>query len=120
MENVDYCPTCKQQVAYESSNGELYCSVCGRTKAFSLNVALRKADDDRRAQRAKRFKLVAIVLAAVIGGVLLLIAFAMAPERMGKAAYQGFIKGTALFVLLGLGWLVFWFAVRFWRRLTKH
>jgi len=58
----DYCPACQETVEYELSDGDYYCSICGRTKG----VAEETAKYDRRRVNRKRLKVAGVVLCLLL------------------------------------------------------
>jgi len=96
----DYCPCCKKKVKYEFTDGEYFCSICGRTKG----VAEEKIKLDKKRKIAKTIKLTLKIVGIILLLLLILLAFVMVPDRMGEASSRGLgYVGIIILILIASG-----------------
>jgi hypothetical protein len=102
MSHNDFCPACKKVVSYEEYNGDLSCSICGRTKRAAQMSVEAEASDRRRKSKAvwvKRGKYAVYVL--IILGLGMYFVFFSDASLRGRVMGMAVIT-TLVFVLGGL------------------
>ena len=55
------CPACNQNVEYDESNGQSYCSLCGRSEKAAEELVL----FEKKKIKQKKFRIIGIVLVVI-------------------------------------------------------
>lgn len=90
----EFCPACQKIVEYQLSEGDYYCSICGRTK----KVAEEKIKHDKKYANAKKLKIILKTIGIIIFLVLILWGWSVDSEGMSKASARGI--GMAVLALV--------------------
>ena len=96
------CPACNQNVEYDESNGQSYCSLCGRSEKAAEELVL----FEKKKIKQKKFRIIGIVLVVIF--VLLSLA-----TGIGKSTTIASIFSVLITVP------IFYFAFKFKNRKSK-
>ena len=96
----EYCPACQKTVEYEFSDGEHFCSICGRNKI----MAEKKVKHDKQRAIAKRTKFLFKTIGIILFLLVILWGWAIEPDRMSGALLRGLgYVGILTLILFGKG-----------------
>ena len=96
------CPACNQNVEYDESNGQSYCSLCGRSEKAAEELVL----FEKKKIKQKKFRIIGIVLVVIF--VLLSLT-----TGIGKSTTIASISSVLITVP------IFYFAFKFKNRKSK-